>query len=38
VLRVKIAFREQSTLKLGQRVEVAIDGQEPAREAAASRE
>jgi HlyD family secretion protein len=30
VLRVKIAFREPCTLKLGQRVEIAIDGKDPA--------
>jgi multidrug efflux pump subunit AcrA (membrane-fusion protein) len=31
VLRVKIAFREPCTLKLGQRVEIGIEGREPAR-------
>jgi RND family efflux transporter MFP subunit len=30
VLRVKIAFRDPCTLKLGQRVEISIDGKEPA--------
>ena len=38
VLRVKIAFREPSTLKLGQRVEIGIEGREPGMAASASRE
>jgi HlyD family secretion protein len=38
VLKVKIAFKEPSTLKLGQRVEIAIERQEPAVEATESRE
>jgi HlyD family secretion protein len=37
VLRVKIAFREPCTLKLGQRVEIGIEGREPSVEASASR-
>ena len=36
VLKVKIAFKEPSTLKLGQRVEIAIERQEPLAEATES--
>jgi HlyD family secretion protein len=38
VLRIKIAFREPCTLKLGQRVEIGIEGREPGVEASANRE